>query len=414
MNKFMEAMEKHLVPVAAKIGSQRYLVAIRDAFIVSMPLMIFGSIGTLINTLPIKSYQNFMNNTFGEELWKSFGNAMNAGTFSILTLLVVFAIGYNIAKSYKEDALASAIISTSAYFVIGGATGLNSKGLFIGIIVAILATEIFLHLMRNKKLRITLPEGVPMAVSRSFESLFPAILTLTVFAAFALCFKAFGIEDLIESFYGTIQKPFMGLTNNVFAAVIISFFIQLLWFFGLHGGNILSPFMETINTPAIDANVTALAAGQAAPYIVNKPFMTAFVHLGGAGATIGLVIAILLVARRDKMLNTIASLSLAPGIFNINEPMVFGLPIVLNPILFIPYVLGPSILAIIAYYATSFGFVPAATIVIPWNAPPIIGAVLATQSWQGGVIATLNLLLSILIYIPFVRMLSAQNKKMEQ
>lgn len=408
MNKFVEIMEKSFVPIAAKLGNQRHLVAIRDAFVISMPLMILGSFGTLINTLPIQAYQDFMNNTLGAEKWTAFGNALSNGTFGILSLLTVAALGYNLGRSYKMDGIMCGVVAISAFFIFGGSTGLNSKGLFVALICGILATELFVRLSNNDKLVVKMPDGVPPAVGKAFEALFPSMITLALFALVPLVCAYMGVEDVVNSFYELVQKPFMGLSNNLFAAVVIPFAIQILWFFGLHGGNILAPFMETINTPAIDANINALAAGEAAPYVINKPFMTAFVHLGGAGATIGLIIAILLIARKVKSMKTVTELSAPAAIFNINEPMIFGFPIVLNPILFIPYVFGPVILCVVAYLATTLGLVPAATFVVPWNIPPIIGGVLATKSWTGGVLAAVNLVLSILFYLPFVKILVKQ------
>lgn len=172
--------------------------------------------------------------------------------------------------------------------------------------------------------------------------------------------------------------------------------------------------MQTINIPAIEANVKALEAGKELPYIVNKPFFDSFVNLGGTGATIGLIIAIFIVARKHKAYMTVSKLSAAPGIFNINEPMMFGLPIVLNPIMFIPYILAPLVLVTVAYLATAIGWVPACTIVTPWTTPPIIGGALATQSIAGGVLAAVNLGLSILIFLPFAKIAQIQELRREK
>lgn len=413
MNKFIEMMEKYFLPIATKLGQQRHLIAIRDAFVISMPLMILGSIGTLINTLPIPAYQEFMTEHFGEK-WLAFGEGLNNGTFGILSLLTVFALGYSLGKSYGKDGLMTAIVSTSAFFIFGGLTGLNSKGLFVALLCGIIASELFVRLSDNKKLVINMPDGVPPAVGKAFEALFPSMITLAIFGLVPLICAFANIEDVIATFYELIQKPFMGLSNNLGAAIIIPLAIQLLWFFGLHGGNVLAPLMETINTPAIDANISALANGESAPFIINKPFMTVFVHLGGAGATLGLIIAIFLIGRRVKTLKTVSELSAPASVFNINEPMIFGFPIVLNPILFLPFVFGPVILCVISYLATLSGLVPAATFVVPWNIPPIIGGFLATQSWRGAVLSAINVVLSIFIYLPFVKIIATQELAKER
>ena len=421
MDKFIGFMEKHFIPIASKIGSQRHLVAIRDGFIVTMPLMILGSFGVLINNLPIPAYIDFMNGIFGEGTWQAFGNNLSAGTFSILGLLIAFTVAYNLAKSYNQDALGAGAISVASFFALGAmatgpdglltAAGLGSQGLSLALIVSIISTEIFRRLAGNPRLVINMPDGVPPAVSRSFAALFPAMITVSIFALFTAIFQAFGVTSIVLSFYELVQQPFMGLANSYPAALLLGFISAFLWFFGLHGANIIDPFMQTINVPAIEANARALEAGTDLPYIVNKPFFDSFVNIGGTGATLGLLIAIFLVARHHKAYMTVAKLSVAPGVFMINEPVMFGLPVVLNPILFIPYVLTPLVLVTTAYFATATGLVPASTVIAPWTTPPIIGGILSTQSIAGGILAAVNLILSIVIYLPFVKMAQIQETR---
>ncbi|HBJ8984650.1 TPA: PTS sugar transporter subunit IIC [Listeria monocytogenes] len=415
MNGFIAFMEKYFIPYAAKIGGQRHLVAIRDGFITTMPLMILGSFAVLINNFPIPAYQKFMNNLFGEGTWQAFGGNVWNGTFAILALLIAFTVAYNLAKSYDKDPLSSAVVSVATFFTIGAIApgadgvantgGLGSTGLFLALIIAILSTEIFTRLSGSPKLIINMPDGVPPAVSRSFAALFPAMITVSIFGLITAFFQAAGVTNLVISFYELVQEPFMGLANSLPAALLLAFVSAFLWFFGLHGANIIDPFMQTINIPAIEANVKALEAGKELPYIVN---------LGGTGATIGLIIAIFIVARKHKAYMTVSKLSAAPGIFNINEPMMFGLPIVLNPIMFIPYILAPLVLVTVAYFATAIGWVPACTIVTPWTTPPIIGGALATQSIAGGVLAAVNLGLSILIFLPFAKIAQIQELRREK
>ncbi len=258
-----------------------------------------------------------------------------------------------------------------------------------------------------------MPDGVPPAVAKAFASLLPAMITISFFALVAAIFAAFGVDDIVGAFYTLVQEPFMGLANSYPSALLLAFITPFLWFFGLHGANMVDPLMQTINEPAIEANVNAIAAGHSAPFIVNKPFFDSFVNLGGTGATLGLLLAIYLVGRRNKPYMVVTNLSIAPGIFNINEPTMFGLPIVLNPIMFIPFILTPMVLVSVAYFATSTGLVPAATVMPPWVTPPIIGGVLATKSISGGVLAAVNLLLSVLIYLPFVKVATIQEKRKE-
>ncbi|MEG0258472.1 MAG: PTS sugar transporter subunit IIC [Lysinibacillus sp.] len=405
-------LEEKFVPVAARIGSQRHLVAIRDGFIAIMPLTIVGSFAVLFNNLPIKFYQNFMDSIWDHATWTQWGGNMWNATFGILSILLAFSIAYNLAKSYEKDGLSAGVIGVSAYmtfgtFGAGGISGLTSGagGIFISIIVAIIATEIFCKLSGNSRLLIKMPDSVPPAVSKSFAALLPAMITIGIIALVRTIISAgFGVPEVVESFYATIQEPFMGLTNSWTAALILAFIPTFLWTLGVHGANIIDPFLQTINLPAIEANVAALEAGKAAPYIINKPFLDAFVNMGGSGTTIALIIAIFLIARNNKQYNTVGKLSAGPGLFNINEPLLFGLPIVLNPVLFVPFILTPMVNVSIAYFATKWGLVPAATIAAPWTTPPVINGFLVTQSWQGAVLSIVLIIVGICIYLPFVAM----------
>ncbi|MFV0558747.1 MAG: PTS sugar transporter subunit IIC [Enterococcus sp.] len=414
MNKFVAFMEEHFIPVASKIGAQRHLVAIRDSFMVSMPLMILGALAVMVNNLPIPGFQGLMTSIFGGEQWKDFGNAAWAGTFAIMSVLIAYLLAYHLANSYQKDGVSAGVISLGSFFALGGALGMDSTGLFIAIIVGIVSTEMFVRLSGNEKLIVKMPDGVPPAVAKAFAALIPSMITISFFALISAIFSANGVTDIIGAFYTAVQEPFMGLANSYPSALLLAFISPFLWFFGLHGANMIDPLMQTINAPAIDANIKALAAGQDAPFVVNKPFFDSFVNLGGTGATLGLLIAIYLVGRKNKPYMMVTNLSIAPGIFNINEPTMFGLPIVLNPIMFIPFILTPIVLVSTAYFATTMGLVPAATVMPPWVTPPIIGGVLATSSISGGILAAVNLLLSVLIYLPFVKVATAQELKKEQ
>ena len=335
------------------------------------------------------------------------------GTFAILSVAIAFLVAYNLANSYKKDGVAAGIVSLASLFALGGATGMSSTGLFIALIVAIVSTELFIRLMGNDKLLIKMPDGVPPAIAKSFAALLPAMIIVSIFGLIAAIFAGFGVPDIIGSFYETVQKPFMGLADSYPSALLIAFITPFLWFFGLHGANMIDPFMQMINAPAIEANALAVSAGEAAPYIVNKPFIDSFVNLGGTGATFGLIIAIFLVGKKHKSFNVVNKLSAGPGLFNINEPLLFGLPMVLNPIMFIPFILTPVVLVTTAYFSTKAGLVPAATVMPPWVTPPILGGFLATQSISGGILAAVNLVISVLIYIPFVKISVIQELKKE-
>ena len=264
MDKFVNFMEKHFIPVASKIGNQRHLVAIRDSFMVTMPLMILGALAVMINnlSLSIPAFGNFMNGIFGGESWKGFGGAVWNGTFGVLSVFIAFLVAYNLARHYGKDPIATGVVTVASFFTLGAATsGMNSSGLFVALIVGMVVAELFTRLVGSPKLVIKMPDGVPPAVARSFASLFPAMIVISIFGLIAAIIAGFGVEDMFAAFYAAVQEPFMSLANSYGSALLIAFITPFLWFFGLHGANMIDPFMQAINAPAIEANANALAAG---------------------------------------------------------------------------------------------------------------------------------------------------------
>lgn len=409
MKKFFEFMEKYFVPVAAKIGGQRHLVAIRDGFVTITPLIIAGSFAVLINNLGFKWYQNMMN-SFLPANWKDFGGSIWTATFGVMSLLVACTIAYHLARSYDKDGLAAAMVSFASVIITytlgeGGALPadyLGGNGLFVAIIVALLSTELFVRLIGNPKLVIKMPNGVPPAVAKSFAALFPSIIVLVVVTAVKYIFVGFGVYNLHESLFNLIQQPLQGAVGSYPGLMVLLLIQQFLWFFGLHGSNILAPVINAVLLPLTEANMHAAAQGLAPQYIVNSQFLDSFINMGGSGTTIGLLIAIFLVGRKSKTQMMIAKLGAAPGCFNINEPVIFGMPLVLNPIYFIPFVLAPMVSGTIAYFLTAVGFMPAVSIMANWTMPPVFGAIISTNSIMGGVGALICIAASILIYMPFV------------
>lgn len=419
MSGFMNFMEEKFVPVAARIGAQRHLVAIRDAFAAIMPLIIAGSMAVLVNNMNIPGYQDLMTGIFGES-WKGFGGNIWWGTFAIMSLFISFMVAYNLAKSYDANPVSAAVLSFATYFtfvpqVNADAWGnigwqyTNATALFAAIIIAILSTELFRILSKSKALVIKMPEGVPPAVARSFAALLPSMIVLSLAALLQLLL--FNTESVFAIITKFIQVPFAEVGNTMGAAIAIAFSNHFFWFFGIHGSNILEPVMQAVYVPAVAENAAALAEGLKMPFIVTKSFFDAFVYMGGSGTTIALLAAIFVASKR-KHYRMMAALGAPAGIFNINEPVIFGLPIVLNPIFIIPFVLTPVTLTVIAYLATAAGLVPATSIVIPWVTPPIIGGFLATGgSISGALLSLFNLGVAFVLYVPFVMLSEKLEKK---
>ncbi|WP_088344075.1 PTS cellobiose transporter subunit IIC [Bacillus cereus] len=411
MQKFIAFMEKYIVPVAGKIGSQRHLAAIRDGFIAVMPLILVGSMAILVNGLPIPAFQDFMKDLFGET-WKQIGGGMWTGSFGVLALMVAVTTSYNLAKSYGVDGLSAGLISFGALIIFtpttpkeGGLSFLwtGAQGLFVSLIVAIFVTEVFRFFVQ-RNFTIKMPEGVPPAVMKSFAALVPAFVILTLVASIQLAVKLSG-TSVHEFIFNTLQVPLQGLVGTLPSAIVIALLLHLLWFFGLHGPNIVGGIIEPLYLPALEKNISLFQSGTSAfevPNIVTKPFFDTFVYLGGSGATLAFLVVILIIAK-SAQLRGVSRLSLGPSAFNINEPVIFGTPIVLNPILFIPFILTPVILVITSYTAIYFGWVPKTVAMVPWNVPPIISGYLVTGGHiSGAILQIFNFILAMIIYFPFV------------
>lgn len=414
MKSFMEFMEKYFVPVAGKIGAQRHLVAVRDGFVSIMPLILAGSFATLFNNT-LFTWIPFLNNLKGIN-----GNVW-WGTFAVMTLLVVFSIGYNLAKSYNVDALAAGLISVGAFLTVTpqahGAAGwgyihwgyLAAGGLFTGILVALVATEIFVKLTK-KNLVFKMPDSVPPAVGKAFAAVIPGTVVLFAFGILAFLFTHFNLNSLHDLIFNTIQKPLQGFGQGLGSAILLAVLMNLFWFFGLHGGNIMDPIIQAIYLPALEKNASLIQSGAEATNLITKSFFDSFVHLGGAGATLALVIAILIASKKRKDYREVAKLGLPNGIFNINEPMMFGIPIILNPVLIIPFLLIPAVLTTVAYIATATGIVPPTSVLVPWITPVGISGFLATGgNIMGAVLGLVNFAIAVFIYLPFVMLAERMN-----
>ena len=425
MKSFTAWMERHFVPVAAKIGSQKHLVAIRDAFIGIMPVTMAGAVATLLNVF----LRDLPNEWWGEG--NSFTTALTPvisvngnvwwGTLAILSLVFVFALGYNVAKVYKAPSLAGGVIAVASFIavtpqgvsvtteageVIGtwgnlGWTYLNAGGLFTALIVGLISSVIYSILM-NKKITIKLPESVPPAVSKAFSAIIPGLIAIYLAATVGyLCTEYLGasLGDLI---FENVQRPFLSLSQGLGSVLIVIIAVQLFWFFGIHGTNVLAPVLDGVYLTALTENNNLYLAGKPLKYLWTRGSFDAYVWMGGAGCTIALIIAIFIFSKKEES-KTVAKLSAPMGAFNINEPVVFGMPIVLNPIYFIPWMIVPIILTIIAFGATAMGLVPPVFTTVPWVMPPIAYAFLATGgSFTAALLALVNLAIAVVIWGVFV------------
>ena len=422
MDKFQAFLDKTLGPVMSKLGTNRYLLAVRDGVVSALPLIIVGSFFLIVAMPPLPqdwAIYKFLS-----------GNAATIllpyrVTMYIMALYAVFGMGNSLAKSYDLDGVSGGILSVMAFLLTftpvnvpaeaadaAGVTGfvlpmanLGGGGLFVGIIVTFISINIF-RFTQHSKFKITMPEQVPASVARSFEALTPTLIVILLIGGITY-FAGFNWHTAVA----TVIGPLVSATDTLPGVLLIVFLTCFFWFFGIHGVSIVGSIARPLWLTLLEHNANAAAAGTAAtalPAISAEPFYQWFIWIGGSGCTIGLALLLVTVCK-SKYLKDLGKLAIVPAIFNINEPIIFGTPIVLNLTLAIPFILSPMVCAVIAWIVTSLGLVNHVIVTAPWTLPGPIGAYLATGGdWRASVLCILLIVVSVICYLPFVRMYDKQ------
>jgi lactose/cellobiose-specific phosphotransferase system IIC component len=359
-----------------------------------------------------------MRHLFGPN-WSRFGALVWQGTFGVISLPMLVGISYHLTllrnQRYPANpvspiiatlvALASLMAILPANANEGGMPPwLGTQGLFASMIVAVVSTRIFLYLARVKRLQMLIyAEGMESAILQAFACLIPGILTILLFAAFYLVFQAATGMSAHQFIYDSVLYPFRFFQSTLDTGAAYVLIIHVFWFFGIHGSNVLDPVTRDIFEAATQSNLAAQAMNLPPPHIITKHFLDTFVFMGGSGASICLLAALLFTNRHDGS-RRLARISLAPGLFNINEILLFGLPVILNPIFLLPFVIVPLTLMLTSFTATYYGLVPEVRVALDWTTPPIISGYFATGgAISGSLLQAFNLALGALMYAPFVK-----------
>lgn len=427
MNFISNFIEEKMVPVVSKFASLRYMRALKSGFMVIMPLTIIASVFLLITDFPITGYPEFMAKIFGPE-WDSFLSPAYRATFDMMGILLAGTIAYKLAESDEVDPLPVMIISIVAYVIVTpkfvtAESGevinkvlpmawLGTKGVITAIIMSITSTEIYRFIVK-KNLVIKLPENVPPMVYKSFFSLVPGVIVVSFALLVNGIFLTMG-KSMHEFIYDILQVPLQGLTASPIAITIVAGLNGFLWWFGIHPTVVNSIVNPLLNANSVE-NLELFKQGALTLENANIgtiQMIDQFATIGGAGMTIGLVLAMLVVAKSQRM-KMLSKLSTVPAVFNINEPIVFGLPIIMNPLMLIPITLAPIVSVLIAYGAIVIGFMnPFNGVVAPWPTPPIFSGFLVS-GWQGAVVQVVAIIAAFAIYYPFVLALDKQYRAEE-
>ena len=413
MDKFLEFLEGKLGPIAYKLNANRYLSAIKEGFFGAMSLLIIGSMFLLVANLPIPGYADFMAGVFGAD-WTQFFMVPFDMTMNIMTIFVMIGMAKDLCKTYGIDDVAGIIYALVGFLILtpsilstDNAAGipmgnLSASGLFLGMMSTVLAVEI-VRFVLGRGWTIKMPDSVPANVARSFDALIPGLFVIFVFDILKLIFAMTSFETAQAFIFEIIQAPLTSIGATLPARILVVILETLLFSFGLHGPNILGAVMNPIWLTLTAEDASAYAAGEVLPNIVNAQFYANFIKIGGAGATFGLALLCLFVAKSSQF-KTLGKLAIGPAIFNINEPLIFGMPIVLNPILMIPFIVSPVVMTTLTYILMNIGLIPLTNGVnIPWTTPPIISGFLIS-GWQGAVWQVIEMGLSALIFYPFFKL----------
>ena len=425
MQQLMSWLDVHVVPFATKLSSQRHLRAIRGGIVSTLPLTIVGSFFVILLNLPFEGYEAFI------APYRAIVDVPFRFTVGIMSLYAAYGIASYLGRDYKLDATGCGLLGTVGFLIATispikvnesvegvieagrymGIGALSSSSLFGAIITAIIAVEIY-RFMSEKNITIKMPEGVPPEVSNSFAALFPALGIILLFWLVRHVI-GFDINNAISAILMPLKDVFAG--NSLLGGLLSVFLIMMFWSMGVHGEAVLGPVIRPIWDVAIAQNMDAFAAGAAAtqlPNLFTEQFQICFLQIGGTGATLALVIMFLF--SKSSYLKNLGRLSLLPGIFNINEPVIFGAPIVMNPILAIPFILAPLVMTCIAYFATVSGLVPMAMAKLPFTIPTAIAAVMSTDwALSAGILTCVNFVVAFLIYYPFFKVFEKQQLEKE-
>lgn len=433
MQKILFFLEKRLLPIATKISNQKHLTAIKDGVMLSLPCIMVGSLFLIIGFIPISGYNDFMANIFGAGWLDKLLYPLGA-TMDLVAIFVTMGVAYSLSKSYKLDAIVGTVIALSCYFLVtpfqvlftpeGGKIAYTVKnvipkaqmgagGMFVAMIVAMISVEIY-KLIIKKDIIIKMPEGVPPAVSRSFVAIIPTLVCIVLFWLVRLGIEHTSFGSVHNIIFQLLSKPLGAIGGSLGGAIVAIILVQLLWTLGIHGGSIVIVLMRPIWLDLMNQNTEAFKAGQVIPNIITDQFINIFVFIGGAGVTLSLVILMVALAK-SKQLKSLGKLSIAPGIFNINEPIIFGLPMVMNPIMAIPFILAPVVIAIVSYVAMSTGMVGKPVVFVDWTMIPVLGGYIATGGKvSGAILQAVNILIGMIIYYPFFKIWDNKNVKEEK
>lgn len=394
------------------LKSNKYLNAISDGLIALFPVLMIGAFFTIFNGLAWEPWVNFMNETGLKEIV----NLPVQLTTNMVAVYAAFSISYKMAKSFNKDGFTAGFISLISFFIVTPLTQLEdgslvlsfswtgAGGLFGAFLIALIITRIYIFLV-DKNLMIKMPKGVPPTTSKAFAGLIPMFIIILVDLLIYFGFKGTSYGSIHGFVYNILQVPLSNLGNTFLVFLFLKFLTNVLWMFGIHGGLVMYSIAVPLWLSMDYANMAAYAAGDPLPYILGYAFGMLFFQFSGTGNTIGL--NLLMLRAKSKRYRILGKLALPAGICGVNEPLIFGIPIVMNPMLVIPFIGCPLLSGILAYVLTVLGVLPHLNGVFMFGVPFGLSGFLA-GGWRVALFQLLILVpLSCLCYYPFFKKMDA-------
>lgn len=422
MDKFIKWMEKYLIPVANKVSNNLYIKSIAEGSMALLSLIMFGAFATVLKNIPWEPYTKFLTTTHIGDLL----GAIPQFTTELIGMYMAFSIAYRASHNFnlEEQAFNAGLLSLLSYLILIptnselvervtfiDASYLGSKGVFTAIIVALVSFKLMQFLV-NKNFTIKMPDGVPPMVLKSFTALIPFVIVGGLFAIIKVLFALTPFNTATDFIYTVLQTPLQSLTGTLPAFLLIVLIANLLWFFGIHGSMTVLPIFMPIFLGYLGENTAAIQAGEKAPHLISFALYD-LANLGGSGATLGLVTLMFFFAKSNRY-KSFGKMVFPAGIFGVNEPVVFGMPLMLNVILFIPFILTPLVIVGIGYLLMVTGLItPPMGILGAGSLPPLLGG-LAQGSLSFGIYQVVAIFISMAIYYPFFKMLDKQALESEQ
>ena len=427
-----QKLNETVIPAVMKFVNLKPVVALKDGILFILPLTLIGSVLLLLAQIPYQPFNDWMasmlSSNWTEPLMQAYG-----ASFKIIALVATMAIAYVYTKNEGHEPFSAGVISlvvflltTNSYVTLESGEKVSEvipkawtggEGMVTAIIIGLLVGMIYSWFLR-KNITIKMPAGVPQGVANSFAALIPGAVIIVGATIIYTIFK-YGLNTtFIEWIYKMIQTPLQGLSDSLGGVIVMCFLIPSLWWFGVHGSTIVGGVMDGILITNATSNQAIIDSGlpltiENGGRIVTQQFKDCVVNLSGAGATIGLVICMLFLAKSAQS-KQLGKLAIVPACFNINEPVIFGTPIVMNPFMAIPFIATPVVIGVLQYLAISMGLIPLYTgVVVPWTTPPIISGFL-TGGWRTALFQVVVIAISTAIYFPFFKKVDNMNYENEK